>query len=178
MEGRLIYEYRSFTQLTADKQFAHMGLMLLGVLAQVDNAVSVFASGPVIAGVGDGDNEVAEKILTLEGAGNRGTAHDVGVVVSREEFMLAERRIPVARLEGMLNTSLPSPHPWYSRDQPQETVETACPKDADQLKSKKKKKKATGGEFDDIFDSLENTSKRPKKKRKKGDEFDDIFNGL
>ncbi|KAK0623215.1 hypothetical protein B0T14DRAFT_515596 [Immersiella caudata] len=148
--------YLSFTQLTADRQFAHLGLMLLGVLAQVEKAVSVYA--PVESGKGmEGEAMQIYKGVSIP---------DVGIPISRDTMGL-----PVERSEYPLPARQPG-------DQPRETVEISSPKDADRPKTKKKKKASEGDEFDDIFGGLEKTSKRPKKKRKKGDEFDDIFNGL
>ncbi|KAK4455961.1 hypothetical protein QBC34DRAFT_432258 [Podospora aff. communis PSN243] len=152
--------YLPFTQLTADNQFAHMGLMLLGVLAQVDKAVSVFA--PVAESEKETAGEEAEAGVTEEIS-----IPDVGIPVSREDVAMS---LPVERQEDASFAQRP-------REKPRETVEMSSAKDMDRPKIKTKKKASGGDEFDDIFWALEKPSKRPKK-RKKGDKFDDIFSGL
>ncbi|KAK0646365.1 hypothetical protein B0T16DRAFT_413273 [Cercophora newfieldiana] len=147
-----------------------MGLMLLGVLAQVDAAVSVFAP-PLEPAEAKGEEEEEMQRKSGREVLEATAIRDIGTAVSRETVMMAERGVPVARPENQADDSR------HQRDRPLETVELASPKDADRPKTKKKKAFATGDEFDDIFGSLEKTSKRPKK-RKRGNEFDDIFSGL
>ena len=101
--------------MAADRQFAHLGLMLLGVLAQVDQAVAPFAAGP--GGSPDAveaQGEAAAGVLSARVGGIKGEDTgdrnwhmaidtDIGVAVSREEVMLSIEQDP---------TLLPAPpHP-------------------------------------------------------------------
>jgi len=173
---------RSFTQLTADRQFAHMGLMLLGVLAQVDNAVSPFAAAAAAAARPTASAEEMFELNRSEGGREsllgieaRTLIPDIGTAVSREEVMMTE--VGAVRPQVLEGRECASPPPLHRRDQLRETTEVASPKEAERPRLKKKVK-PSGDEFDDIFSGLEKPAKRPKKKRKKGDEFDDIFGGL
>lgn len=150
--------YLAFTQLTADRQFAHLGLMLLGVLAQVDLAILPFAPGP-------GPEVRVEAVVPRAASPAAVPAHDTGVAVSRDAVFLAE---PVS---ARPKTKTPTD------DEIRETIEQEPAPHVP--KSKKKKAAAGGDELDDIFGALEPAAKKPKKKkRKKGDEFDDIFGAL
>ncbi|KAK0711585.1 hypothetical protein B0H67DRAFT_646944 [Lasiosphaeris hirsuta] len=157
--------YLAFTQLTADRQFAHLGLMLLGVLAQVDRAISPFAAGPEEAE----EEEAGVVVPRTASPAAAVPAHDTGVAVSRDAvvFLASE---PTLRPK----TETPKPRP---EDEGRETAEQ---EPAPAIPRPKKKKKATAGgdEFDDIFGALEPAARKSKKKRKKGDEFDDIFGAL
>jgi hypothetical protein len=137
-----------------------MGLMLLGVLAQVDMAVSVFA--PVESGketVGEAEVKVSEAL----------SVPDVGIPIARGDVAMG---VPVER-QGEGDTSFAR----QPRDKPRETIEVSSAKDVDRPMIKREKKASGGDEFDDIFGGLEKPGKRPKR-RKQGDEFDDIFSGL
>ncbi|KAK3692580.1 hypothetical protein B0T22DRAFT_447616 [Podospora appendiculata] len=88
--------YDGFARLVADRQFAHLGLMLMGVLAQVDGALAPFAedgagqeeqqiSGlAAVAGYADGGEKGSGGGGGgLEGGGAALPSHDFGVAVSR-----------------------------------------------------------------------------------------------
>ncbi|KAH6624516.1 hypothetical protein B0J18DRAFT_428531 [Chaetomium sp. MPI-SDFR-AT-0129] len=184
----------AFTQLAADKNFAQLGLMLLGVLAQIDQALAPFAPALVNSAVEDVGQEAVVMSGELPGtsAPNDDTemANDImGVAVSREEVM--------ASIEGddsapQTSASTPLPHsqerepetrprtisiPTHtvsskrqltsqSRLERQSKEDSTNPDEPAQLKKKKKKIKSGGDEFDDIFGASEPVSK-PKKKRPK-----------
>ncbi|KAK3313557.1 hypothetical protein B0H66DRAFT_356075 [Apodospora peruviana] len=91
--------YLAFTQLTADRQFAHLGLMLLATLAQVDNGVSGFASPASVSQQTQqsslSSSAAGVKLETAQDGGGMmmtvdNSNEDLGVAVSRDElFFLA-----------------------------------------------------------------------------------------
>lgn len=154
--GLLTDTSRAFSQLTADRQFAHLGVFLLGVLGEVDAAVGRFVAedeGQQGGGeIASADDAVAAVPVGEEEIDVAVTGEEMGVAVVRGEMGTAVARGNVVEEER------------------EEKVTVV-----------KKKKKARGDEFDDIFGALEGNppAKRVKKKKKaKGDEFDDIFGGL
>ncbi|KAK3953637.1 hypothetical protein QBC32DRAFT_338408 [Pseudoneurospora amorphoporcata] len=178
--------YLAFSQLSADRQFAHLGLMLLGILAQVDKALSAFV--PVsIDDVDAGVDEAAEDRATAKDhpADDAPTRrhNDIGVAVSREELLAmlstSGTGTPVSRLaENILARR-------DARDQPLPTTETEVGEPAaapagetrrEQNKSEKKRPRAGEDE-----DESEPTPPVPEKKKKRktgdgdGDDIDDIF---
>ncbi|KAL2256067.1 hypothetical protein VTK26DRAFT_2240 [Humicola hyalothermophila] len=200
--------FLAFTQLSADRQFAHLGLMLLGVLAQVDKALAPFAPPP---------DETAE----VAGQVNRGRpqtskpgsssitspkdwptqpdhATDMGEAVSREDMDRLHTSIETEEQQEQKETPHIAAPELQAAERARETTqkrktpstqtpvlkagETRVPglEDAETKPKKKKKKKIGGDEFDAIFGSFESKSTKQKKqkKRKKGDEFDDIFGSL
>lgn len=182
----MLTDDRAFTQLTANKQFAQLGLMLLGVLAQVDAAMAVFAEGPVGERALEG-----EEVVGRGGAGRSDEVMvDVGVAVSREEAGIAVAReeagVAVSREDVMGNPAarwVKEPTtmkvPRHLKDETREIAGEGRPAAKDQNKDRTKRKKAKVDEFDNIFASLEKSAKRPKKKKKrKEDEFDKLFAGL
>ncbi|KAM7191743.1 hypothetical protein V8F33_008710 [Rhypophila sp. PSN 637] len=84
----------AFSQVVADERFAQLGLMLLATLAQVDQVVSAFAPGPDVDEEDDDlDDSVAsarnqEMPSIRETAVIEDVAEDVGVAISREEFIM------------------------------------------------------------------------------------------
>ncbi|KAK0629867.1 hypothetical protein B0T17DRAFT_615593 [Bombardia bombarda] len=94
--------YLAFTQLAADRQFAHLGLMLLGILAQVNQAVSPFAPTPPEEQEDD-DEEEGQEQSTIIGqkrqqlrdpsipAAQTNSGHqrtdNIGIPVSRDAIM-------------------------------------------------------------------------------------------
>ncbi|KAK4193622.1 hypothetical protein QBC35DRAFT_536898 [Podospora australis] len=191
--------FLAFTQLAADRQFAHLGLMLLGVLAQVDQACVVFAPDPSpVADDDDDDSGVAlndggETGLQLEtvNRGGRGAVTeevvmsmevdaDMGVAISREVFMAeAPPQEPPKKTKTDQSPSISKPRQPEEEEEDEKAEEEPKPK-------KKMPKVVKGDEFDDIFGSFGDNSPQPtkrktaeKKKTKpkvvKADEFDDIF---
>ncbi|SPQ26053.1 78fcb27a-5d60-44fc-b333-5564f66bbda6 [Thermothielavioides terrestris] len=164
--------YLAFTQLTADRQFAHLGLMLLGILAQVDTAVAPFAPPPpkdTTTLVESDEPELGGKAPIFSAADDQGPDTDMGVAVSREET--------TAPLTGKNNKR--------PRTEPEEGRRLRAAGRGGGGERGEEGGGGGGDEFDDIFAGLDDDKKRnPKpqkkktKKRRKGDEFDDIFSGL
>ena len=181
----------AFSQLSADRQFAHLGLMLLGILAQVDKALSAFASVPI----NDDDDAAANE--AAEGPSANGTImdqstddapaqrhNDIGVAVSREELL--------AMMSASTSTHGPTedmPARKDARDQPLPTTEIEFGEAAtagETMQGKDKKGKKRPREYDQYEDessSLERTTPPiPEKKVKKkskiedyGDDIDDVL---
>ena len=174
-------EFRAFTQLAADNQYAHLGLALLGVLAQVHAAVAPLV--PALSGEGEegGDGLLPSATTGPVVAGPdrdvQGGA-DLGIAVSRSEV---ERQPSKAARRPEVKQGLehrgPEPSETLAEDEPlQERVTVPSSKPEE----KPKKSKKSRDEFDSLFDSLEANKppKKKKKKQKKGDEFDDLFSSL
>ena len=211
---------RAFTQLAADRQFAHLGLMLLGVLAQVDQAVAPFAPGlpDDMAVVETADTApVVVPIAPDQDTEMEPAASDMGVAVSRDEIMASIERDPTAprttsstpaQPQQPRSTSLPTRRVReLITAQTRGGVKTEPASKQSSLTpslppAKPPKKKKRGDEFDDIFGSLDTSTKptnpassknpssadmanseKPKKKKARagpadGDEFDSIFGSL
>ncbi|KAI3337396.1 hypothetical protein HD806DRAFT_543060 [Xylariaceae sp. AK1471] len=114
--------YLAFSQLTADNQFAPLGVVLLGVLAQIQAACECAAPRPValpnaedtaaIAEAGDIASEPRPKTgvsqTALEGKKEAGG----GKAVSREALERAERLLKKGKEKGNArNDRNPHPHP-------------------------------------------------------------------
>ncbi|KAK3374965.1 hypothetical protein B0H63DRAFT_481405 [Podospora didyma] len=195
--------YLSFSQLISDRQFAHLGLMLLGILAQVDKALSPFAS---TSSLDDEEQDhlrsVPSQLASVDNPSHPQPGHlpethqvkdidmpdiaeDIGVAVSREDLLVSTRGnapSPPSSLPSRGSNNNPPPK---KEKEPNNTIitttDTTTKKDEEPPVAEKRKKKKGGDEFDDIFGSLEEDKPRKKKKKKKaggGDEFDDIFGGL
>lgn len=130
--------YEAFTQLTADRQFAQLGLVLIGVLAQVDTAIAPFvpaeeqASPPgdrVETARGTQDTEARGLDVPIKAVVGAGDLVDLGVAISREE--LDDDILVKPSVEPMSR-----PVPKLS------SVKEHC--DPDKTKSKKRKKLRTG----------------------------------
>ncbi|KAK4106722.1 hypothetical protein N658DRAFT_520207 [Parathielavia hyrcaniae] len=95
--------FLAFTQLSADRQFAHLGLMLLGVLAQVDKVIAPFAP-PQRETVDEETREQAAAAAEVAAGKDSAvgadddtmmeTDTDMGVAVSRDEIMASIERDP------------------------------------------------------------------------------------
>lgn len=128
---------RAFSQLAADNQFAPLGLLLLGVLADVHVVVRLL--------LGEEDGAAASPALRIpevadkgqEAAAGMAAAEDLGVAVSRESIGLA------GHVEGVDSETRGSSN--QARD--------TAPVLRSREKAKKKRKKQ-GDEFDDLFSSL------------------------
>ncbi|KAK1750703.1 hypothetical protein QBC47DRAFT_92431 [Echria macrotheca] len=179
--------YLAFSQLTADRRFAHMGLMLLAVLAQIDAATAVYAPSPPSSLPSSStpipDAESASNPLS-EPTNIPAQVLDIGEAVSREEVsQLFQGDIDVdtpdrsvSKMDGTRAEELVSSSSSSSR-----------PAEEPPKKVRGKKRRGGGGdgdEFDDIFSSLapptsssSGLSSLKTKKSRKGDEdeFDDIF---
>ena len=166
----------AFTQVAADRQFAQLGLALIGVLAQVEAAIAPFvraepdtdpAGGLDEAGTASylggamGDAPLALKTLDVSPSGG----DDMGVAISRDE--LGGDDVP-SREERSL------PPLGSSSSRKQEGSGTAKPervRTEDGASRKRKKAESQRAE-------LKDEKKIKKKKKKGGDEFDDLFSTL
>ncbi|KAL8419982.1 hypothetical protein RB594_002943 [Gaeumannomyces avenae] len=184
--------YPSFTQLAADNQFAHLGLLLLGVLAQVHDLVSLILPPRIEEDAAEGVRCAAASPLRVEArpVPAVGTAalvpavassnpDDLGVAVSRDDVAPAKRNVrsrsedACARLNGKKREKQTSTKPTLSEEAspgPDEVTRPVreAPLDPSAAKPKVKKKARS----DDAKEE------KKKKKRKKGDEFDDLFSSL
>ncbi|KAK4153730.1 ribonuclease MRP protein subunit rmp1 [Chaetomidium leptoderma] len=184
--------FLAFTQLSADRMFAHLGLMLLGVLAQVDKTVAPFAPPPPSdappssraepepqAAAAAAATEFNPPGETAVSAPDQDQAimmmdTDMGVAVSREEILLSIERDPTPRI----STTTPVPTPISAQTHPRSISLPINPP------SKKKPTAAATAKTEPP--SKESSPAEPvikvtttkRKKIKTGDEFDDIFGSL
>ncbi|KAL2133677.1 hypothetical protein VTI74DRAFT_1905 [Chaetomium olivicolor] len=187
--------FLAFTQLSADRQFAHLGLMLLGVLAQVDKAVAPFAPAPSDtseeAAAAAAEEQAANRQRTKPGSSSAmeqatltvpdqdtDMAMDVGLPVSREEILLSTE--PAAETATSTPASALTPsHTPISTALPDRSskegrgISTSQPPAATVARTESepasKDRSAAPG--------MEKPLKRKKKKRG-GDEFGEIFGSL
>ncbi|KAI0128645.1 hypothetical protein BJ170DRAFT_732369 [Xylariales sp. AK1849] len=153
--------YVAFSQLAADNQWATLGIVLLGVLAQANAACVLIVGEAGEAGTPSQETAVAAK--EPEPAIRKGsTFHDVadlGQVVSRDEIIAA----PSGKSQGHPERP-PVKRTTYGVDEAPEG-RTAEVKGLHAMVAGQKEKPPTKTE-------------KKRKKRKKGDEFDDLFSSL
>lgn len=166
---------RAFTQLAADRQFAQLGLALIGVLAQVEAAIAPF----VEAALEEGAVGEEEPMGVVHAAGIRGedpptsailypsldSGDDLGVVISRDQLVddddtsLKGRDLPPPALslrkqesssESKAKTS--KGEGAMSRENMAAEPQRTGPQEG--KRAKKKKKRKGGDEFDDLFSTL------------------------
>ncbi|KAL8303811.1 hypothetical protein RB597_004809 [Gaeumannomyces tritici] len=184
--------YPSFTQLAADNQFAHLGLLLLGVLAQVHDLVSLILPPRIEGDAAEGVKCAAASPLRIEArpVPAVGTAalvpavassnpDDLGVAVSRDDVAPAKRDVrsrsedACARLNGKKREKQTSTKPTLSEEASPGPDEVTRPvREAPLGPSAAKPKVKKKARSDDAKEE------KKKKKRKKGDEFDDLFSSL
>ncbi|POS74142.1 hypothetical protein DHEL01_v207461 [Diaporthe helianthi] len=183
--------YEAFTQLLADRQFAQLGLMLIGVLAQVEAAVAPFvrpveseggdginAAGPVPAHQVKGAGIVAAKSGVVPQVEDARQKDDLGVAISRDE--LGDDDDERVEDAGVLRPRHSSPPP--SKHAP---IREKKPEKGES-KGKKRSRAEDAGSSRTAKpgnptrpDSLKQEKKAKKKKKKNGgDEFDDLFSSL
>lgn len=155
----------AFTQLTADNQYAPLGLVLLGALAQLHTAISPLlpAAPPLRPLPASSARRIETPASTLAPAPE--PPLDLGESVSRDEFGPAaprERGAELAPVAGV-SASAPAPKRAKSAQGRPGAVRATRNKDKDRDKGKgkdkdrvkkTKKKKAAGTDFSDIFGSL------------------------
>lgn len=176
--------HRAFTQVAADRQFAQLGLALIGVLAQVEAAMTPFVrAGPDA----DSDSDSAGDELGVSGraraAGAEGDGvsvavpgglgrsaslggDDLGVAISRDE--LGDDDAP-ARDEKSVPPQGGSPS---RKDEKGDTVPRRAKAKAEGGLARKRK----DAEPQRVDSKVEKKVK--KRKKKGGDEFDDLFSTL
>ncbi|KLU89386.1 hypothetical protein MAPG_08357 [Magnaporthiopsis poae ATCC 64411] len=162
--------YFSFTQLAADNQFAHLGLLLLGVLAQVHDLVTLILPPPTKEDGAEGREPAAGSLFAAAAppasAGETATLlmpaavstpqDDVGVAVSRDDVALAKgekQTGPKSGLPGEDKATKPVNEKSLELSMAEPRVKKKARKD-DRREEKKKKKRKKGDEFDDLFSSL------------------------
>ncbi|KAI0383066.1 hypothetical protein F5Y04DRAFT_251747 [Hypomontagnella monticulosa] len=180
--------YLAFSQLTADNQFAALGVVLLGALAQVNAACTKivgeataearqehgFATpgigGILTKGLADSSSKDSDFLTghdeTLKGLDRQG-----GAVISRDEVAKAEKlrrkntKLGGKTQSGTFDNALDNLSSNQYHDDAPST-------DKPQKQTSKAHKEADGAT------SKEAKPAKKKKKTKKGDEFDNLFKGL
>ncbi|EGO57609.1 hypothetical protein NEUTE1DRAFT_121997 [Neurospora tetrasperma FGSC 2508] len=189
--------YFAFSQLSADRQFAHLGLMLLGVLAQVDKALSAFASVPI----DENDDAAADEAAEDRGPNLNATVmgqladdvpnqrhNDIGVAVSREELLaMMLESTTSGPTEGSLARRDARDHPLPTTETDSGAAPPPVTGEIRQGKNKSEKKRPRDDEDENNDEHKDDFSsgptppvseKKKKKKRKTGDDgtdIDDIF---
>jgi ribonuclease MRP protein subunit RMP1 len=148
--------------LTADGQYASLGLTLLGCLAKARSVIRPFARGLEAEEVEESKTE--ESVVASAQRDN-----DLGEVISREK---------------------PAPQVEVGKSKKPLMIDNEIDIDADeigtqtmQLKKKKRDIGSLGGQeaidiIDEASPSLPMEKAKKKKKRKKADAFDDLFSSL
>ncbi|RYP43136.1 hypothetical protein DL768_010071 [Monosporascus sp. mg162] len=177
--------YLAFSQLAADNQFATLGVVLLGVLAQVHAACvrlvgeaaaeSVEAVSSLLAASPSG----APAAVTIRSGGSNPAAAMAadkelgGTVVSREEAARAERqRRKQQQEEEEGSSSRPPPLPGRESDDRSSTVTRKDTAGSTTVRAVAREEE-TGEER-----SRPAQKKAKKKKAQRGDEFDNLFKSL
>ncbi|KAG6364341.1 hypothetical protein INS49_005942 [Diaporthe citri] len=189
-----IKAFEAFTQLLADRQFAQLGLMLIGVLAQVEASVAPFVR-PAEPPGGDDENDAAgqdpARAVVARMAARRadgpvasqvggsassslGAGHedDLGVAISRDELGDDDEGEEEDVTSG--RPRRPSPPPKEKRPEKGESKGKKRPRADDTGSSRiAKPEKPARPEL-----SRDEKKAKKKKKKKGGDEFDDLFSSL
>ncbi|KAG8165497.1 hypothetical protein KVR01_004049 [Diaporthe batatas] len=190
----VVKAYEAFTQLLADRQFAQLGLMLIGVLAQVEAAVAPFvrpaepeegvdetdAAGPApvqqvrVAGIAAKGGGVPPPVV-------RGVEQedDLGVAISRDELGDDDD-------DGEGDGGVVSRPRYSSPPPPKHAPSKERRPEKGEGKGKKRSRTEDAGasrigksEKPTRPESSKEEKKAKKKKKKKGgDEFDDLFSSL
>lgn len=146
--------YETFSQLTADRQFAQLGLVLIGMLAQVETAMAPFV--PVEQQTSQPE-EKPGSVRAAQGADPSKSVIDneeldLGVVVSRDELNDG------VNVQSSVERSC-TPTPQLSSKKTHQ--------DSDRTKSKKRKElKVKGNEANDRLEAFPATSLAPEKRKK------------
>ena len=202
----LINPNRAFTQLTADRQFAHLGLMLLATLAQVDHAVSPFAPGPSTTDNDEQEDLAKSSSIPTDNGKDKTTSmdqqspmgEDIGVAISRDDFLATTRNTRQAiEVDMELDTDTPAQTAKYTKkiakvdlEEQEDTREVTIIKKKKRTREEdqstvdvEKKTKVSATKVTTTKTSSSSTTatikeKKKKQRKKAGDEFDDIFGGL
>jgi hypothetical protein len=177
----------AFTQLSADRQFAHLGLMLLGVLAQVNQAVEPFAPAPKEEADAEESEEqtnqnsqppntTTDPTFSLDQTTD--TDMDMGVPISRESILASIEQDAPAKPSTSTSASVPTrtPHsraislPLNNHPKTKPSVKTAL-----QDKTEPASKETSLTPATTAAATETPALPKPKKKKARTDEFDDIF---
>ncbi|RYP77302.1 hypothetical protein DL769_003451 [Monosporascus sp. CRB-8-3] len=180
--------YLAFSQLAADNQFATLGVVLLGVLAQVHAACTRLvgeaaepASAPLAEAVstssfGTPTTTLGPSPITSRSSGGNPAPATVagkepgGTVVSRAEVARAEKRRRKQQQQQQGEEGSASQPPRPSRASEDRAGSTSM-----MVTTREEKEKARDAEE---RPRLPTQKKTKKKKTKKGDEFDNLFKSL
>ncbi|KAL1877411.1 hypothetical protein Daus18300_002395 [Diaporthe australafricana] len=178
--------FEAFTQLVADRQFAQLGLMLIGVLAQVEAALGPFLKPAEPEGEPEGaavpdpaqlsagvatrpDASVAPRV----GAMGAQQEDDLGVAISRDELGGDEDDEITSRAR---HPSPPPEHPPPKEKRPEKGEARGKKRSrADDPGSSRIDKPDKPARSES---SRDEKKAKKKKKKKGGDEFDDLFSSL
>jgi ribonuclease MRP protein subunit RMP1 len=166
-EIRLMRTHRAFSQLAADNQFATLGLVLLGVLAQV-NTACVHLVGeraetdglPTTPAEPIGSSKKKGQLRASGGVAADDDTVDRGQVVSREEVARSGKLLettegpPAKRKTKGAGDVPPSQKKEQQNVVPKEDKATVGKEKSAKKKKNKGKKGKSGDEFDDLFSSL------------------------
>ncbi|KAI1212984.1 uncharacterized protein F4807DRAFT_412437 [Annulohypoxylon truncatum] len=178
--------YLAFSHLTADNQFATLGIVLLSALAQV-NATCIQLIGEAVATTAEGDssNLPTCELVDATGAGKESSSsinkelppempsQKGGAVISRDEVARAEKL-------RRKNTQFKEGDQARSPNVPSSARKNAD-HDNDATPTEKQRGIVSKGKTKEIGNaSSKEALKPPKKKKAKkgGDEFDNLFKGL
>ncbi|KAI0840623.1 hypothetical protein F5Y06DRAFT_263192 [Hypoxylon sp. FL0890] len=162
--------YLSFSQLTADNQFATLGVVLLGALAQV-NAACVRLIGEAAPEV----EEQSRLSSTSEHASNMGATdyRDGPLGISGVQGGRVISRDEVARAEKLRRKDI------QSKERGQSGKDESHDDDATSIEKQQKASSKGKAKMDDVpSEEIIRPPKKKKKIKKGGDEFDDLFKGL
>ena len=176
----------AFSQLAADNQFATLGIVLLGVLAQIRAACVRLVGDSAAPPPAEAKRPDAESPLHATTATGTSTG---GAVVSREEAARAERQrrgkqgVGKVPLPSSVSSSVPRPPPASSTApcaEPSKKEDDSGGETATTTSTKRPRgqtEEGAGGEEQDIEHAAP-PAKKKKKKKKRGDEFDNLFKSL
>lgn len=148
--------YRAFSVVVKDLQYSSLGLMLLGLLAQIKHIIRPLGKDLVVEEVehvteiSAGDEQIVEVSRENE------DMQDLGEVVSRDDLQTAPvKEVEVEEDEATMARSEPA-KVTLPKSEPRAELENAPkPQSTKRRKEEKKKKKRKRGDaFDDLFDSL------------------------
>ncbi|KAF3769674.1 hypothetical protein M406DRAFT_325168 [Cryphonectria parasitica EP155] len=193
--------YGAFTQLTADRQFAQLGLLLLGVLAQIQAAIQLFIPPPKQEEEETRATEEPARPAAViahgsaEGIGTSGGSDqlDLGVAVSRDEMSggggggrdddvdshdtrqdIEQRSSPVPRQPLMDEVSEAGRGGGKSRKQKRSRIDDGSARTNREGREPPRRTQSPPA----VVEAMEVKKAQKKRKKKGGDEFDDLFSSL
>ncbi|KAI0902256.1 hypothetical protein F4806DRAFT_446242 [Annulohypoxylon nitens] len=178
--------YFAFSQLTADNQFAILGVVLLGALAQLNACCVQLIGEVVIVDVEEKSSTLPARELTDNSKESTSSndknlpperpAQKGGAVVSRDEVARAEKlRKKNALLKDGVQAESPDVSGGTGKDTGRDDGARATPSEKPRSATSKSKTKEIDGSSSK--EGLK-PAKKKKKTKKGGDEFDNLFKGL
>ncbi|KAI0887405.1 uncharacterized protein GGS22DRAFT_157088 [Annulohypoxylon maeteangense] len=173
--------YLAFSQLTADNQFATLGVVLLSALAQV-NAVCVRLVGEAVVEGGEGDGgalRVADNAKAIAESSSSSSklpqSEKGGAVISRDEVARAEK---LRKKDGLLKEGRGSAKPAAALDNARKDMDRNDGATSTEIQESTIPKSKTKEVDDTSSKEVSKPAKKKKKTKKRGDEFDNLFKGL